>query len=140
MEAWKGGELAGKLGSVMKGLRSIVVLLVAAAALSLAVTLALAAPTALSPTRSAAAAEYCPPGLLDAREAAVDRAEARLSKAEARLAKFRTQQLKTRAAKSGKTLAAVTKAQDKAYALKVRNLRAFQKQLTAAQAKLARCS
>jgi small-conductance mechanosensitive channel len=125
----------------MKGLRSIVVLLVAAAALSLAVTLALAAPTALSPTRSAAAAQYCPPGLLSAREKAADRAEARLSKAEARLAKFRAQQLKIRAkAKSAKTLAGVTKAQEKAYAMKVRNLRAFQKQLAAAQAKLARCS
>jgi hypothetical protein len=135
-----GGEVGDTLRSVMKGLRSIVVLLVATAALSLAVTLALAAPSALSPARSAAAAQYCPPGLLDARQKAVDRAEARLSKAEARLAKFRTQQLKTRATKSGKTLAAVTKAQDKAYAMKVRNLRAFQKQLQAAQAKLARCS
>ncbi len=124
----------------MKGLRSIVVLLVAAVALSLAVTLAVAAPSALSPARNAAAAQYCPPGLLDARQAAVDRAEARLDKAEARLAKFRAHQLKTRATKSGKTLAAATKAQDKAYALKVRNLRAFQKQLQAAQAKLARCS
>ena len=125
----------------MKGLRSIVVLLVAAAALSLAVTLALAAPAALSPARGAAAAQYCPPNLLDAREAAVDRAEARLAKAEARLAKFRAQQLKVRGkVKSAEALARVTKAQDKAFARKTENLRPFQKQLERAQAKLARCS
>ena len=135
-----GQEGHGHTAAGMKGLRSLVVLLVAAAALSLAVTLALAAPAALSPARGAAAAQYCPPNLLKAREAAVKRAEARLDKAEAQLAKFRTQQLQTRATKGAKALAAVTKAQDKAFARKTVNLRPFQKQLERTQAKLARCS
>jgi len=125
----------------MKGIRTTVVLLVAAAALSLAVTLAVAAPSALSPTRSAATAEYCPAGGLDARQAAVDRAETRLAKAQATLVKFRAKQLKARAkVKNAKARAKLAKAQDKAYALKVRNLKAFKKQLQAAEAKLARCT
>jgi exonuclease VII large subunit len=125
----------------MKGIRATVVLLVAAVALSLAVTLAVAAPSALSPTRSAAAAEYCPPGELDARQDAVDRAQARVDKAKATLAKYRAKQLKLRAkVKNAKARAKLAKAQNKAYALKVRNLKAFKKQLQAAEAKLSRCA
>ena len=87
------------------------------AALSLAVTLAVAAPSALPHTRSVAAAEYCSPGHLDARQAAVNCAEARLKvRAKAKNAGARAKLVWPRTRPP-----------------------AFRKQLQRAEAKLARC-
>lgn len=134
-------------------MRLLVALLAAAAALSLAVTLALAAPGALSPTRAASAAEYCPPGELQSRQAAVDSLTTRVQNTAAANARFRANQLKARkkylaALKKNKKLTpakrtalykAYVRKQDAAYKRRVQTLNALRTQLRQAQAQLDRC-
>jgi len=133
--------------------RLLVALLAAAATLSLAVTLAVAAPGALSPTRAASAAEYCPPGELQSRQAAVDSLTTRVQNAAAANAKLRANQLKARknklaALKRNKKLKpakrtalykAYVKKQNAAYKRRVQALNALRTQLQQAQAQLDRC-
>jgi hypothetical protein len=125
-------------------MRILLVTLVTGVALSLAVTLAVAAPGALSPDRGAAAAEYCPPEELDARDQAVDAARAKVTKGQASLAKYRASQLKARAKYFSKTRnqrarSSYVKAQDTAYKAQVAKLNRWKADLRAAQARLGRC-
>jgi hypothetical protein len=137
----------------MRALRTILVALVAAAALSLAVTLAVAAPGAVAPDHSAAAGVYCPADEFESREQAVDRLKARVASTTKANQRFRSAQLKVRKAylqqlkrnpgvtakKRTQLYNAFVKKQDDAYNARVRSLNALRTQLARAEAALGRC-
>ncbi len=123
-------------------------LLIAAASLAVLVTVvaavALAAPTALSPSRSAAAAEYCAPGVKQQRQQAVASARSRVATLTNQATAFRKTQLAARKAyfkrvRKAKLRAAYVKAQNRSYAARLAQLRAAQRTSANAQADLSRC-
>lgn len=143
----------GTLPLLVKALRTSVVILAAGAALSLAVAVALAAPAALSPARSATAAEYCAPGAKQQRQQAVNALNRKVRATAAATKRFRANQFRARKAhraqlnrnkrlnvnQRGALFRSFVWKQNRQYQAKVRALNALKRRQKAARAALGRC-
>ena len=137
----------------MRALRTTFVVLVAGAALSLAVAVALAAPAALSPARSAAAGAYCAPGVKQGRQQAVNALNREVRATAAANKRFRAAQLKARKAyraqlnrnkrlnvnQRGALFRSFVAKQNRQYQWRIKALSALKRQQRAAVAALGRC-
>jgi hypothetical protein len=128
----------------MRVTRTLIALVAAAAFLTLAATLAFAAPATLSPARTASAGQYCEPGVKQERQTTVKTLTAEIATANRQASRFRKAQLKARKAyfkkaKNAKLRAKYVKAQNAAYKARVSDLSALKRQLKRAQAQLSSC-
>jgi hypothetical protein len=128
----------------MRVTRTLIALAAAAAFLTLAATLAFAAPAALSPARSASAGQYCEPGVKQERQTTARTLSAEVAAAQRSTARFRKAQLNARKAyfkkaKNAKLRAKYVKAQNAAYKARIAELAALKRDLKRAQAQLSGC-
>lgn len=128
----------------MRLTRTLIALVAAAAFLTLAATLAFAAPAALSPVRSASAGEYCEPGVKQERQTTVRGLSTEVAAANRQASRFRKAQLKARKAyfkkaKNAKLRAKYVKSQNAAYKARLADLASLKHDLKRAQAQLASC-
>lgn len=128
----------------MRVTRTLIALVAAAAFLTLAATLAFAAPAALSSARSASAGQYCEPGIKQERQTNVRALSTEVAGTTKGASRFRLAQLQARKAyfkkvKNGKLRAKYVKAQNVAYKARVAELTALKRDLKRAQAQLASC-
>jgi hypothetical protein len=128
----------------MRIARTLIALVGAAAFLTLAATLAFAAPAALSPARSASAGEYCEPGVKQERQTTVRGLSTEVAATNRQASRFRKAQLKARKAyfkkaKKAKLRAKYVKSQNAAYKARLADLAALKRDLKRAQAQLSSC-
>lgn len=111
---------------------------------ALAATLALAAPGALSPVRSASAGQYCEPGVKQERQTTVRALSVEIAGATKGASRFRLAQLKARNAyfakvKNAKLRAQYVKDQNAAYKAQLAEVAALKRELKRARAQLSSC-